>query len=121
MTHRKLTCKAPDVWALGTPTPGNFASMMAVIDYVCDIAKHFLGDKAEGMSKRELYVEGMNRIHLQERGLLYRMLEGTEEVPGLRHIPGVEVYVDMEDLTYKDLIIAMGIKGIEYADCAQKY
>ena len=27
----------------------------------------------------------------------------------------------MEDLTYKDLIIAMGIKGIEYADCAQKY
>lgn len=121
MTHRKLTCKAPDVWALGTPTPGNFASMMAVIDYVCDIAKHFLGDKAEGMSKRELYVEGMNRIHLQERGLLYRMLEGTEDVPGLRHIPDVEVYVDMEDLTYKDLIIAMGIKGIEYADCAQKY
>ena len=121
MTHRKLTCKAPDVWALGTPTPGNFASMMAVIDYVCNIAKHFLGDKAEGMSKRELYVEGMNRIHLQERGLLYRMLEGTEDVPGLRHIPDVEVYVDMEDLTYKDLIIAMGIKGIEYADCAQKY
>ena len=49
------------------------------------------------------------------------MLEGTEDVPGLRHIPDVEVYVDMEDLTYKDLIIAMGIKGIEYADCAQKY
>lgn len=49
------------------------------------------------------------------------MLEGTEDVPGLRHIPDVEVYVDMEDLTYKDLIISMGIKGIEYADCAQKY
>ena len=53
--------------------------------------------------------------------LLYRMLEGTEEVPGLRHIENVEVYVDMEDLTYKDLIVAMGIKGIEYSECVQKY
>lgn len=90
---------------------------MAVIDYVCDIGAHF----SDSTDRRELYVEGMHRIHLQERALLYRMLEGTEEVPGLRHIENVEVYVDMEDLTWKDLIVAMGIKGIEYADCAQKY
>ena len=49
------------------------------------------------------------------------MLEGTPEVPGLRHIPNVEVYVDMEDLTYKDLIIAMGIKGIDYPECVIEY
>ncbi len=41
--------------------------------------------------------------------------------PGLRHIPGVQVYVDMEDLTYKDLIVAMGIEGIEFAECARRY
>ena len=58
---------------------------------------------------------------MQERALLYRMLEGTPEVPGLRHIPGVEVYADMEDLTYKDLIIAMGIKGIDYPECVIEY
>ena len=62
----------------------------------------------------------MNRIHLQERALLYRMLEGTDEVPGLRHIDNVEVYVDMEDLHIR-LIVAMGIKGIEYSECVQKY
>ena len=117
LPHRKLIHKPSDVWALGTPTPGNFAAMMAVIDYVCDIGAHF----SDSTDRRELYVEGMHRIHLQERALLYRMLEGTEEVPGLRHIENVEVYVDMEDLTWKDLIVAMGIKGIEYADCAQKY
>ncbi|MFR5582938.1 MAG: hypothetical protein ACLTLQ_03170 [[Clostridium] scindens] len=33
----------------------------------------------------------------------------------------IEVYVDMEDFTYKDLIVAMGIKGIEYSECVQKY
>ena len=117
LPHRKLIHKPADVWALGTPTPGNFAAMMAVIDYVCKIGADF----CDSTDRRELYVEGMHRIHLQERALLYRMLEGTEEVPGLRHIKNVEVYVDMEDLTYKDLIVAMGIKGIEYADCAQKY
>lgn len=117
MSHRKLTHKPANVWALGTPTPGNFAAMMAVIDYVCEIGKHF----SDSTDRRALYVEGMHRIHLQERALLYRMLEGTNEVPGLRHIKNVEVYVDMEDLTYKDLIVAMGIKGIEYAECYQKY
>ncbi|MDO5349444.1 MAG: aminotransferase class V-fold PLP-dependent enzyme [Lachnospiraceae bacterium] len=117
MPHRKLIQKDADVWALGTPTPGNFAAMMAVIQYVCDIGAHFI----DSTDKRTLYVEGMHRIHMQERALLYRMLEGTEEVPGLRHIKNVEVYVDMEDLTCKDLIIAMGIKGIEYSECVQKY
>lgn len=120
MPHRKLIQKDADVWALGTPTPGNFAAMMAVIQYVCDIGIHFTEnpDKAD---KRSLFIEGMHRIHLQERALLYRMLEGTDEVPGLRHIKNVEVYVDMEDLTSKDLIIAMGIKGIEHSECVQKY
>ena len=45
----------------------------------------------------------------------------VQSVPGLRHIPGVQVYVDMEDLTYKDLIVAMGIEGIEFAECARRY
>lgn len=117
LPHRKLIHKPDEVWALGTPTPGNFAAMMAVIDYVCSIGSDF----CDSTNRRELYVEGMHRIHLQERALLYRMLEGTKEVPGLRHIKNVEVYVDMEDLTYKDLIIAMGIKGIDYAECSQKY
>lgn len=117
LPHHKLTHKDDSIWQLGTPTPGNFAAMMAVIDYVCDIGAHFI----ESTNRRELYVEGMRRIHLQERALLYRLLEGTDEVPGLRHIDKAEVYVDMEDLTYKDLIVAMGIKGIEYSELSQKY
>lgn len=117
LPHRKLIHKPADVWALGTPTPGNFAAMMAVIGYVCDIGAHFI----DSTDRRTLYTEGMHRIHLQERALLHRMLEGTEEVPGLRHIEHVEVYVDTEDLTWKDLIIAMGIKGIGYSECSQKY
>ena len=42
MRHHKLTHKDANVWALGTPTPGNFAAMMAVIDYVCKIGSDFI-------------------------------------------------------------------------------
>ena len=118
MFHERLLFKAPEVWALGTPAPGNFAAMMAVIDYVCAIGRHF---SPSTFGERELFIEGMNRIHLQERALLYRMLEGTREVPGLRHIPGVHVYTDIEDLTKKDLIVAMSIDGISLVDLAEEY
>ena len=118
MFHAKLLFKAPDVWALGTPAPGNFAAMMAVIDYVCSIGRRFTPDK---QGARELFVEGMNRIHMQERALLHRMLEGTKELPGLRHIPGVHVYTDIEDLTKKDLIVAMSIDGIGLVELAEEY
>ncbi|MBQ6322480.1 MAG: aminotransferase class V-fold PLP-dependent enzyme [Lachnospiraceae bacterium] len=117
LPHQKLTAKDPDVWYMGTPTPGNFAAMMSVIDYVCDIGRHF-SDKTD---RRELYMEGMNRIHLQERALLYCLLEGTAEVPGLRHIDRVEVYTDIEDLTKKDLIVAMGMTGVDFSKLAETY
>ena len=29
-----------DVWNLGTQAPANYAAMMAVIDYVCDIGEY---------------------------------------------------------------------------------
>ena len=120
LPHHKLIHKPDQVWALGTPTPGNFAAMMEVIDYVCEIGAHFASDPSS-QSRRELFTEGMNRIHLHEQALLYRMLEGTKDIPGLRHIPKVEVYVDMEDLSSKDLIVAMGIQGIDFAELSQKY
>ena len=82
MFHPRLKCKDADIWQLGTPAPGNFAAMMEVIRYVAEIGDHF----EPGLKTlRERYTAGMNRIHLQERALLYRMLEGTDEVPGLRH------------------------------------
>ena len=77
MFHARLLFKAPDVWALGTPAPGNFAAMMAVIDYVCSIGRHF---SPSTYGSRELFVEGMNRIHLQERALLHDHLVARRDV-----------------------------------------
>ena len=115
--HHKLLAKPQEVFELGTSAPANFAAAMEIINYVCSIGEHYIGKK----SRKETYREGMRRIHLQERALLYRMLEGTNEVKGLRHIKGVTVYVDTKDITQKDLIVAMGIDGKDFTKTVAEY
>lgn len=117
LPHHKLIAKDQKVFELGTPSPGNFAAAMAIIDYVCDIGRHF----NKSSDRKILYREGMWRIHMQERALLYRMLEGTAAVPGLRHIPGVRVCVDTPDLRSRDLIAAITIDGWDLTACVAEY
>ena len=117
LPHQKLIGKEQKVFELGTPAPGNFAAMMAVINYVCGIGRRFLpaGDK------KAQYLEGMRRIHLQERALLYRMLEGTDEVPGLRHIKGVVISADPQSVEGRDLIAGIRIAGMDIAALGKEY
>ncbi len=117
LPHHKLTAKEQNVFELGTSAPANFAAAMEIINYVCDIGKHFIEDS----DRRTLYIEGMKQIHLHERALLDRLLEGTEEVPGLRHIPGVRVCVDTDDLTARDLIVAISIENMDFTECTCEY
>ena len=115
--HHRLLGKEQSVFALGTAAPGNFAAMMAVIDYVCDIGRCFVSSD----DRKTLFREGMEHIHLAERALLYRMLEGTKETPGLRYIPNVKVYVDEMMLSRRDLIAAIGIGDLTPEECAAEY
>lgn len=117
MPHHKIIAKDQKVFELGTPAPGNFAAMMAVIDYVAWIGSRFI----ESTDKKELYTEGMRRIHLQERALLYRMLEGTDQVPGLRHIPGVKLAADPESVENRDLICGVAVDGLTVTELSDEY
>ncbi|BDH63026.1 hypothetical protein MTP04_31560 [Lysinibacillus sp. PLM2] len=117
LPHHKLLAKPENEWELGSFPHSNFAAISAVVDYVCWIGEQFTDSK----DRRSLYVEGMNRIHLHERALLYRLLEGTNEVPGLRYINGVNVLLDTEDLHDRDLISAISIDGIGYTEAVAQY
>lgn len=117
LPHHKLTAKDQSVFELGTSTPGNFAAILEVINYVCMIGTHYISTT----DRRSLFVEGMRRIHLHERALLHRLLEGTAQTPGLRHISGVTVFVDTEDLTMRDLIVAIAIDGMDFTECVAEY
>lgn len=72
-------------------------------------------------ARRSLFVTGMDRIHLQEHSLLVHMMEGTPEIPGLRHIPGVNVYLDSADDVDRDLISAIGIEGLDFTQAVAEY
>lgn len=118
LPHHKLLAKDDSVFELGTGTPANFAAMGEVIDYVIGIGADFL---PECQNAKELYAEGMRRIHLQERGLLNRLLEGGDGHVGLRYIKGVRVFADHPDLSCRDLIAAIAIDGLTLADTVEEY
>ncbi len=115
--HHKIIAKGDEVWALGTPAPSQFAVITQIVDYICWIGERFSDSK----DRRELYVEGINRIKLQERALLHRLLEGFEDIEGLRKQKNVKVYADNRDLTSRDLIVGIGFENIDCASAAKEY
>ncbi|WP_231505618.1 aminotransferase class V-fold PLP-dependent enzyme [Bacillus sp. EB01] len=118
LPHQKLIAKDDSVWELGSPAPALFASMSAVIDYVCWLGS---SDSIGDMSRRDLYLNGMEKIVLHERALLHRLLEGSEKIEGLRHMDNVKVFADYPDLTKRDLIVAIGIEGKDYEQLRKDY
>lgn len=117
LPHHKLLAKPENEWELGSFPHSNFAAISAVVDYVCWIGEHF----TDSIDRRTLYVEGMNQIHLHERALLHRLLEGTKDIPGLRYINGVNVLLDSENLQDRDLISAISIDGIGFTEAVAQY
>lgn len=116
LPHHGIACYPKDNWELGSTAPHQFAGYSAIADYVCWIGKQYINST----DRRELFVEGMTRIKLQERALLYRALEGTEVVPGLRHIKGVKVECDNPDLTKRDFILPITFDNLTPSMAAEE-
>lgn len=112
LPHHKLAGKKPDYWDLGSSAPWQFAALTEIVDYVCWIGGQF----TDATERRALFVEGIGRIELHERALLAALLDGTGGATGLREMKGVEVFLDHEDLTKRDLILGIGFDRI---DCTQ--
>lgn len=117
LPHNRILCYSKDTWELGSTAPHLFANYSAIVDYVCWLGSQFL----ESDNRRELFVEGMHRIELQERALLYRALEGTDELPGLRKIPGITVHCDNPDLTQRDFILPISFANMDVTSAVEEY
>ena len=117
LPHRKLIKEKQSNWEMGGCAPGMYAMLSAIVDYVCWIGKQFKDTE----DRRELYVEGMTRIMLHERALLYRLLHGSDEVKGLLNIEGVKVAVDMDDLTERDLIVPIVFDKLTCEEASRAY
>ena len=117
LPHRKLIKEKQSNWEMGGCAPGMYAMLSAIFDYVCWIGKQFKDTE----DRRELYVEGMTRIMLHERALLYRLLHGSDEVKGLLDIEGVKVAVKMNDLTERDLIVPIVFDKLTCEEASRAY
>lgn len=117
LPHHKLISKEANVWELGSPAPSQFAVVTEIVNYVCWIGSKFI----DSSDRRELFASGMTKIALQERALMARILSGTNEITGLRHMKGVKVFFDYEDLTKRDFIIAIGFDNIGYTQAVREY
>jgi selenocysteine lyase/cysteine desulfurase len=112
LPHHKLAAKKPDYWDLGSSAPWQFAVLSEIVDYVC-----WLGGKfTQATDRRALFVAGITHIELHERALLSALLDGNENATGMRKMEGVNVFLDHEDLSKRDLILGIGFDRI---DCTQ--
>lgn len=112
LPHHKLAGKKPDYWDLGSAAPWQFAVLTEIVDYVCWLGGHF----TDATDRRALFVAGITHIELHERALLAVLLDGNENATGMRELKGVNVFLDHEDLTKRDLILGIGFDRI---DCTQ--
>ncbi|QOX65682.1 hypothetical protein FRZ06_21180 [Anoxybacterium hadale] len=104
--HNRLLGKAADCWEVGSPSPAHYAAITEVVNYVSDLGSKIANGES---SRRRLFELGMKRSADHERVLLNIMLEGTENVAGLRQMKGLTVKMDGQDLNTRDLIL-----GIEF-------
>jgi cysteine desulfurase/selenocysteine lyase len=119
LPHHKLNGKAPGYWDLGSSAPWQFAVVSEIVDYVCWVGAQ--AGEWKDLDRRALFVRGIEAIELQERGLLSRLLDGSDAVPGLRALEYVNVLLDSPDLTRRDLILAISFDNLGYTEAVREY
>lgn len=117
LPHHRLIARQETAWELGSPAPAQFAVVTEIVGYVSWIGQHY----SDARDRRELFVQGMNRIELHERALLSALLDGHGGQPGLRRIGGVEVLWDYADLTRRDLIVGVNFANLDPTDAVREY
>lgn len=117
LRHHTFLAKPEGTWELGSPAPSQFIAITEIVNYVCWIGAKFI----DSNDRRELFVEGMNRIKMHERALMNRMLNGSDRIEGIRNMKGVSSYLDYPDMTKRDFIIPMGIDRLGFTEAVREY
>jgi len=117
LPHHRLSGKKQDFWDLGSAAPWQFAVVTQIVNYVCWLGSRFI----DSVDRRTLFACGIDRIALHERALMARMLNGCDGITGLREMDHVKVFLDYEDLSKRDLIIAIGFDHLGHTQAVREY
>lgn len=117
LPHHRLLATEPANWDLGSKTPAHYAAFSKVVDYICMIGSFYI----ESDDRRELIVEGMDRIHNQEQAILERLLNGSEDVTGINGMENVRVHFEKVNGVNQDLILALTFDNIPNSEAVDHY
>lgn len=117
LPHHKLSGKKADFWDLGSAAPAQFAVVTEIVNYVCWLGGQFTSSD----DRRTLFACGIDKIASHERALMSRMLNGDSDIIGLREMAGVKVFLDYEDLTKRDLILAIGFDHLDHTQAVREF
>ena len=112
LPHDKLIGKSAETWDLGTREQAAYAGWSAVADYLCWLGGHTV----DSGDRRALIAAGMTAANRHERALTHRLLHGTKATRGLLNIEGVAVYGETDDLTRREAVVSVRIKGMTSAE-----
>jgi len=115
--HDRLLATPENNWNIGSPVPAHYAGFSKIIDYVCSIGAHFV----HSSNRRDLIVEGMKQIHLQEQAILNRLIHGAKGVKGIKDMDHVKLYFAKENGLHQDLILAITFENLTSAEAVQAY
>ena len=116
ISHECLFGQTSSSWTLGSVDPVSFGLMDAIGAYFSMVGG--IVDPIASLEKR--IVLGQEYVEIRERYLHALMLDGTEDVRGLRHIPGIQVWFDNDNLAAKDFIVSISVQSASSRDFYKK-
>jgi selenocysteine lyase/cysteine desulfurase len=106
LTKETVIGGSPTNWEMGTRDTGAYATFSDVVNYLV-----WLGGKFTTSEDRRARLEAAGRaIHEQEKMLAAAMVEGTGNLRGLAHIPGVSI-IGGADNTHREGVVSFTLAG----------
>jgi selenocysteine lyase/cysteine desulfurase len=117
LPHERLHGKPDTNWALGSPAHMMYASWSATVDYLSWLGGHF----TDSTDRRARIVAAKEAIYKHMKALLFRALNGTETIPGLRNQSHVTVCGMPEGVGDRLCIFLFLLAGLDSSAAIARY
>ena len=106
MNHEQLFDGPPENWELGTRDTGSYATISNVVQYL-----EWLGEKIEKTESRSVKLfNAAKAIAAQETALTDLMINGEDNIKGLKDLSGVEIIGGLKN-PYRSGLVSFRING----------
>jgi len=117
LPHERLHGKPETNWVLGSPAHMMYATWSATVDYFSWLGGHF----TSATDRRARVVAAKAAIHTHMKALLYRAMNGTDAVPGLRRQGHVSVCGMPEAIGERLCIFLFHLDGLDSTAAIDRY